>query len=1131
LEILDIVAIVLIAIPLALLGYCMMEARRGSISGTLVYFSFSLFVSASLLFMVQPMIGKMILPRLGGTPQVWNTCVMFFQTVLLLGYGYTHNLTNKLPLGRQLVIHSGLLILPIIVLLMFGRPFYIGTFGAEGGGNPIFMTLGLLAMIVGIPFLIVSTTSPLLQRWFNFTGDKASADPYFLSAASNAGSMLGLLLYPVLIERYLGLEAQAWMWLFVYVGLALLVAGCAYIVSKAPPAVQLAGAALAPEPPPPELPVPVEPGPKPPETAVTATPPASAARSTAIRRGGKRGRHRGPSPAIKTPALGGTIQKRVAEPQYEPRKPFEMTPLRRLRWVGLAAVPSSLMLGVTTYMSTDISAIPFFWVLPLSLYLLSFILVFLRWPVPWTGTGRIGETTPHKVMLVAQLVCVPLLMLIILMSAVSPIWRSTLACLLGFFTTACVCHGELARDRPPTKYLTEFYLWMSVGGMIGGTFNALIAPAIPWFGLFEFPLALVFAALVRPPGQGPTWTEQFFGEIPEDTKKSLSLVLDFVLAAVLFAVAWMLLAKCIGDWNWSYVFDPQRVEKALDRNMQNPLFRWVHKSLGFSSDTAYSLTEFLWKAVVYWIPLILAVLTYKRPTRLALCFAAVFLANSMYNRDTETPFEKTTTLVRDRSYFGILKVIQDSRWTELANGDRFHVWDYTYLMHGTTHHGLNYLHYALPARKDASGKEIPARDLTLPMNRLATTYYHRDGPLGAVMEKLNWFPGCQLEKNSKLLGPDESQDSQLITFWADARMPMSLVGAGAPTLGVTLPLTQIVDAWSEPAYATIGLGTGTMASYGRPFHHVTFYEIDQHIRRFSLPPPDQRVFFTYLQGCLKRGCKLEVIMGDARLTMTLENEQRDATYVCAHFPIADPKDVLSTVPISTSTSFRHRQAYYRAIEVDAFSSDAIPVHLITKEAIEMYMSRLSQGKEVEVEEPDPKDSTKTIKTKQWMNGGVLCVHTSNRHVNLVQPVIRICQVAEWDFWGQDAEGHWNGITEKRVGLKWVIGKDEGDRAAGHFGSEYILVARDERDLPPGNLTLTPRQMELDKEYGIQPVYHDEKQLNLYKAAGLNPVKTSIEWMGPHSRSKYMEAYRYLPPPRARVWTDDYSNVLSVFRWN
>jgi hypothetical protein len=1125
LEALDIVALVLIAIPLALLGYCILEAKRGSISGVLVYFSFSLFASAFLLFMVQPMIGKLILPRLGGTPQVWNTCVMFFQTVLLLGYGYTHNLTNKLPLRRQLAVHSGMLLLPVIVLLMFGRPFNIGSFGALGGGNPIFQTLGLLAMIVGIPFLIVSTTSPLLQRWFNFTGDKASADPYFLSAASNAGSMLGLLLYPVLVERYLGLEAQAWMWLFVYVGLALLVAGCAYIVSKAPPAVQLAGAALALEPPPPELPVPIDPGPKPQETAVTATPPAPAARSTGIRRGGKqRGRQRGPAPVIKTPAAAGSIQKRVAEPQYEERKPFEMTPLRRLRWVGLAAVPSSLMLGVTTYMSTDISAIPFFWVLPLSLYLLSFILVFLRYPVPWTGTGRLDETTPHKVMLIAQLVCVPLLMLVILMGAVSPIWRSTLACLLAFFTTACVCHGELAKDRPPTRYLTEFYLWMSVGGMIGGTFNALIAPSIPWFGLFEFPLALVFAALVRPAGKGPTWTEQFFGEMPADTVKSLNLVLDFVLAGALLFVAWLLVSKGRGEGGWSNLANPlQYPTDHLEYNMRNPLFRFAHKTLGFSATGAYDAAEFLWKALVYWIPLILAVLTYKRPTRLALCFGAVLLANAMFESgDQETPSQTTKTLVRDRSYFGILRVIQDTRYggakDKEGESQRIKVSEDTYLMHGTTHHGLNYIYYRAP----------DGVDKTLTMNRLATTYYHRDGPLGAVMEKMNWFPGLVYQKGGKSGGEKDDR----ITFWADARMPTSLIGAGVPSLGGVLPLTQIVDAWSEPPYATIGLGTGTMASYGRPLQHVTFYEIDEHIRNFSIPPEGREVYFTYLQGCLKRGCKLEVIMGDARLTMTKEDEQANATYVCKTFPVKDIQDPKSPVETLPSTSYRFREAYYRAIEVDAFSSDAIPVHLITKEAIEMYMSKLVQGKEVEVEveEPDPKDSTKTITTKkkQWMNGGVLCVHTSNRHVNLVQPVIRICQDAMVDYWNQDSEGFWSGKSEKK-GLKWVIGKDDGDRGAGHFGSEYILVARDERDLPP--YELNPRQIDLYKEYGIRPIAGNKAQETKYKEAGLSPIMTSILWMGPDSTSQYMSVYRYMPPPGTRIWTDDYSNVLSVFRWN
>jgi hypothetical protein len=1125
LDVFDFIGIAIIAAPLVLLGWCVMEASRGRLSGTLIYFAVTLFVSAFLLFIVQPMISKMILPRLGGTPQVWNTCVMFFQTFLLAGYGYTHNLTRRLPLKRQLAIHSCMLLLPIAILFIqatFGRPFYIGTFGAEGGGNPIFLTLGYLAMIVGIPFLVVSTTSPLLQRWFNFTGDPASKDPYFLSAASNAGSMLGLLLYPLLVERQLGLDGQAWLWLGLYVVLAVMVAGCAYVVFKAPPAVQLAGAALAAEPPPAEIPeaaIPPTPASSGPTTAITATPSASAQRSTSIRRGGKRGGRlaRGPAPAIKAPATIA-LHRKGPEPLYEEKKPFEMTPLRRLRWIGLAAVPSSLMLGVTTYMSTDISAIPLFWVVPLSLYLLSFILVFLRWPVPWVGTGRIIEVTPHKVMLVAQLIVVPLLMLVIMTGAVSPIWRSTLACLLAFFATACVCHGELAKDRPPTRYLTEFYLWMSVGGMLGGTFNALIAPSVPWFGLFEFPLALVFAAWVRPPGQGATWTEQFFGEMPADTKKSLNLVLDFILGGALLALTWILISKGRGEWGWSNLANPNAYrEDVTDYNLRNPLFRLVNKTLGVAPTTAYDWTDVLWKLLVYGIPIGLALCTWKRPLRLALCLGAVLLANAMFESgDQELPLSKTQTLKRDRSYFGILRVIMDTHYAETKKGEIIKTSEQTYLMHGTTHHGLNYLYYVNSAGEDR----------TLRMNRLATTYYHRDGPLGAVMEKLNWFPGLIYEKDSKVLKKGEDPD-QRITFWADARMPCSLVGAGVPAFGVPLPLTQIVDAWSEPPYATIGLGTGTMASYGRPFQHVTFYEIDEHIRNFSLPPPEREVYFTYVQGALKRGCKLEIIMGDARLTMTLENEQQDASYTCKSFPIPDPKDLRRPVDVNKSTSYKHREAYYRAMEVDAFSSDAIPVHLITKEAIEMYMSKLVQGRWIEDEEPDPDDATKKKTVKRWMNGGVLCVHTSNRHVNLVQPVIRICQDAEWDDWSKLDE---NGRPTKNKGLKWIIGKDDGEKGQGmgHFGSEYILVARTQEDLPP--YSLTKRQETLYKENGIMPVAYSAEQESAYKANGLTPFRSTIEWMGADSTSKYMIYYRYMPPPGTREWTDNYSNVLSVFRW-
>ncbi len=212
----------------------------------LIHFAVTLFVSAFLLFLVQPMVGKMILPKLGGTPQVWNTCMMFFQMVLLAGYAYTHTVTSKMPVKKQLITHCFMLLLPLLVLILpvvlgYGRPFPVATFGAEGGGNPIFATLGLLCVIVGIPFLVVSTTAPLLQRWFHNTGHPAAKDPYFLYGASNLGSILGLLLYPACVEYLLGLNDQAWFWLWGYLVLFAMVGGCALMVFKSPPLVTLPG--------------------------------------------------------------------------------------------------------------------------------------------------------------------------------------------------------------------------------------------------------------------------------------------------------------------------------------------------------------------------------------------------------------------------------------------------------------------------------------------------------------------------------------------------------------------------------------------------------------------------------------------------------------------------------------------------------------------------------------------------------------------------------------------------------------------------------------------------------------------------------------------------------------------------
>jgi len=263
-------------------------------------------------------------------------------------------------------------------------------------------------------------------------------------------------------------------------------------------------------------------------------------------------------------------------------------------------------------------------------------------------------------------------------------------------------------------------------------------------------------------------------------------------------------------------------------------------------------------------------------------------------------------------------------------------------------------------------------------------------------------------------------------------------------------MPAVIGTWSEPPYATIGLGTGTMASYGRPFQHVVFYEIDSQIRSFSLqdwrwPDGTKAPWFNYLQDAMKRGSRLEVIMGDARLSMKQE----------------DPKlagYVLPEGQSQASPDFARRDNYYRAMEVDAFSSDAIPVHLITKEAIMMYMDKLVKSRDEIVEEKDEKGNL--VKVRRHFHGGVLMVHTSNRHVDLIKPVTDVAAA---------------------LGLKWRVGKDGGgDRDGrdlparitnpdlGRFGSEYVMIAREEQDLPPATLVRPPG--ELTREFcGAGPV--------------------------------------------------------------
>ncbi len=381
----------------------------------LILYTITIFVSAVLLFLVQPMFARMALPLLGGSPAVWNTALVFYQAALLVGYAYAHASTRWLGVRRQAAWHFVLLLVPLIVL-----PITIPAgWTPPTDSNPSLWLLGLLSVSVGLPFFAVSTSSPLLQKWFAATGNPAAADPYFLYAASNAGSLLALVSYPLVVEPHWRLAEQSRWWAVGYGMLVALMAGCGLWLRQAAP------------------------------RSPTSSPTCA-------------------------PASDLGVAKSVPPNSR-----------RRWRWVLLSFVPSSLMVSVTTYLSSDIAAVPLLWVIPLALYLVTFILVFARRTL--ISDAYLKRALP--IVLVA-------LVLLLAMQATEPISLLMALHLLAFFIVAMVCHGELARDRPDPHHLTEFYLWMSVGGVLGGAFNALLAPLI-FTTVAEYPLTLVLACLLE----------------------------------------------------------------------------------------------------------------------------------------------------------------------------------------------------------------------------------------------------------------------------------------------------------------------------------------------------------------------------------------------------------------------------------------------------------------------------------------------------------------------------------------------------------------------------------------------------------------------------------------------------------
>jgi hypothetical protein len=386
-------------------------------AAVLAAFGGTLFLSALLLFSVQPVFAKMVLPKLGGTPAVWAVSMVFFQAALLAGYCYAHALNRWLPARLAPLLHLALCGAAALAL-----PFGLPEMGDPPAGDAYFWLIGVLTLGVGLPFFAVSANAPLLQAWFARTGHPSAADPYFLYGASNLGSFVALLAYPFLIEPAFGLSVQAAVWTGGFVLLAVMIAGCGVLVAT---------------------------------SRVTAS---------ALPRNGA-----GPTGASVTWAARAT-------------------------WIGLAFVPSGLLVAFSTYIATDIASAPLLWVIPLALFLATFMLVFCERP-----------HVPHASMLFMQPVMTTLAIL-------GFSWPGTAGAMMGasfgfsaFFITMMVCHRELYERRPAATHLTEFYLWMSFGGVLGGIFAAIIAPQM-FNAIYELPL-LLLAGLACRPGLGAAFDE------------------------------------------------------------------------------------------------------------------------------------------------------------------------------------------------------------------------------------------------------------------------------------------------------------------------------------------------------------------------------------------------------------------------------------------------------------------------------------------------------------------------------------------------------------------------------------------------------------------------------------------------
>ena len=508
--------------------------------GIVILFSVASFLASALLFSVQPMIGKMVLPVFGGTPAVWNTCLVFFQGTLLCGYLFSYGTGRHGSTGpRRISVFYLVGFSALLAAGYFMQPIVVKPGGNDQFsliGNPSLAVLGVLCGSATLPLVLVSATAPLVQGWFAQIGHPRSSDPYFLYAASNAGSLLALLAYPFVIEPNLGLTAQGHLWRTGFLILATLVVACglvAWRLSRARP--------------------------------------------------------------VASEALRRESQPAEASLQWA----------TCARWIVLVFIPASWLMGVTAYLTTDLASIPLMWIMPLALYLLSFILTFAR---STAGLARTG-TLALPYLIVA-------LVLVMFAGFVHLLWIPLH--LIAFFTGCLACHGALAGLRPQSRHLSVFYVTIALGGLVGGIWNALVAPLI-FDRVVEYPLALVLACLVAPGfnthKDGRVWKERLW---------------DLLFAGVVFGLTMILATNQAG----------------LGDSVLSVLGVTIASGMGFLS----------------------CVKARRRPFRFALVVAGVSIAGAF------VPGVSGRLLHIERDFFGVLRVTYDAEHNvnRLFHGSTLH---------------------------------------------------------------------------------------------------------------------------------------------------------------------------------------------------------------------------------------------------------------------------------------------------------------------------------------------------------------------------------------------------------------------------------------------------------------------------